>query len=167
MMKLGIVSDTHIHRKGQELPRALVKGLAGVDRILHAGDWIIPDVAAMLERIAPVDGVAGNNDGGEIIARFGRRKLLEWAGFKIGVVHGDGSWKSAEATAAQAFLHEAAPDLVIFGHSHIPYMGKSGNTLLFNPGSPTDKRRQPRYSYGIVELGETIVARHYYFDDKG
>ncbi len=73
-MLLGIVSDTHMPQRTKKLPETLVRGLQGVDRILHAGDWVSPDVIGLFEAIAPVDGVAGNNDGDDIINRLGRKK---------------------------------------------------------------------------------------------
>lgn len=165
-MKLGIVSDTHMPPRGQKLPAALVEGLQGVDLILHAGDWTAPAVADMLEAIAPVDGVMGNNDGEEIFRRFGRKKILDIAGFRIGMIHGDGYGKTTEERARNAFLTDPV-DAVIFGHSHTPFHQVEEGVLLFNPGSPTDKRRQPRFSYGIMELEDgSLTARHIFFDSK-
>ncbi len=164
-MLIGVVSDTHIPKRAKQLPRALVQGLAGVDLILHAGDWVSLDAVKALEAIAPVEGVAGNNDGGAIRRRFGRRKVLALDGFRIGLVHGDGDRRAAVENARAAFANSTV-DIVIFGHSHIPYCGRSDGVLLFNPGSPTDKRKQPRYSYGLITLSTTIEARHIYFSDR-
>lgn len=164
-MKLGVVADTHMPMRGHRLPKVLVEGLKGVDLIIHAGDFVAPAVVDMLEELAPVDGVMGNNDGEEIFRRFGRKKLLELNGFRIGIVHGDGYGRSTEEVAFRTFRDDR-PDIVIFGHSHIPFLGTDRGLLMFNPGSPTDKRRQPRYSYGIIELGDTPQARHCFFDDK-
>lgn len=165
-MRIGVVADTHMPGRGRELPAELVRGLAGVDLIVHAGDWTTPAVADMLERIAPVEGVAGNNDGGDIVLRFGLRKLLTLAGRRIGVVHGDGTATSTELRAWAAF-RGMQPDVVIFGHSHVPLLQHYQGTLLFNPGSPTDKRRQPHYSYGLLTLSDNgIEARHFFYTDK-
>lgn len=164
-MKIGVVSDTHMYGRAKELPRALVEGLQGVDLILHAGDWMEESVISRFEAIAPVEGVAGNNDGEAIIRRCGYRKVLSLNGFRVGIVHGDGG-RSTPDTAYQSFREEPV-DVIIFGHSHIPYLEQRGSVLLFNPGSPTDKRRQPRYSYGMLTLdAEGIRAEHYYYDDK-
>ncbi|MEW9698745.1 metallophosphoesterase family protein [Paenibacillus sp. SI8] len=164
-MRIGIISDTHLSGHAQKLPDALVEGLSGVELILHAGDWVSPHVIELVEAIAPCEGVAGNNDGSEIIDRFGVKKLLNIAGFRIGLIHGDGYRKTTEERAREAFLSER-PDIVIFGHSHIPYQQTIDGMFMFNPGSPTDKRRQPRFSYGIMELGETIQAQHFFYDNK-
>ncbi|MGF7030659.1 putative phosphoesterase [Paenibacillus mucilaginosus] len=167
-MRIGVVSDTHMFGRGAALPTALVRGLQGTDLILHAGDWMDERVIALFEAIAPVDGVAGNNDGPEIIRRFGRRKVLELAGYRIGLVHGDGG-RSTPETAYAAFRTkegEVLADVVIFGHSHTPFHEVRGGQLLFNPGSPTDKRRQPLYSYGILTLGESVSAELFTYEDK-
>ncbi|MCZ8515913.1 metallophosphoesterase family protein [Paenibacillus filicis] len=163
-MRIGVVSDTHMYSRAKALPAALVRGLVGVDLILHAGDWVDEEVVDLFLAIAPVEAIAGNNDGPSLVRRFGRRKELTLGGKKIGMVHGDGGRQTAE-TAFHSF--KAAPvDLIVFGHSHIPYLERRGGVLLFNPGSPTDKRRQPKYSFGIVTLGETITAEHHYYDSK-
>jgi putative phosphoesterase len=167
-MRIGIVSDTHMFGRAKQLPRALVEGLQGVDMILHAGDWMDAAVIGLFEQIAPTDGVAGNNDGTEIIQRFGRQKLLSLPGCRIGLVHGDGGRKTTLDRAIDAFREESV-DVIVFGHSHIPYQGTHNGVLLFNPGSPTDKRRQPRYSYGILEWeasGAPLQATLHYYDNK-
>lgn len=136
--------------------------------ILHAGDWVDEGVVDLFAEWAPVDGVAGNNDGLEIVRRFGRRKVLKLAGYRIGMIHGDGG-RSTPNTAFQAFCDadgKGTVDVILFGHSHIPYLERQGGMLLFNPGSPTDKRRQPRYSFGILHLGTVLKAEHHFYDHK-
>ncbi|MCI3922386.1 metallophosphoesterase [Paenibacillus sp. TRM 82003] len=165
-LRIGVVSDTHMFSRGQKLPKALTDGLAGVDLILHAGDFTDPAVASLFEAIAPLEAVAGNNDGAAMIERYGFRKTIEVGGRRIGLVHGhDGPGRSTEWKALHAFRDEAV-DIVVFGHSHIPHYETIDGVLLFNPGSPTDKRWQPRFSYGIIELGDRIEAAHRYYDDK-
>ncbi|MCM3748492.1 metallophosphoesterase [Paenibacillus pasadenensis] len=166
-MRIGLVSDTHLSGTAGKLPDELVRGLQGVEFILHAGDWTHPRAVALLEAIAPVDGVAGNNDGPDLVRRFGKKKLLELGGFRIGIVHGDIGWgRWTEQKALSNFEGEDAA-VILFGHSHTPYRKQHGASLLFNPGSPLQKRRQPRYSYGIMELaGGSIRTEHYYFDDR-
>lgn len=167
-MRIGVVSDTHMFGKAKSLPQALLQGLQGVDMILHAGDWIDEDVVDLFADLAPVDGVAGNNDGPGIVRRFSRRKVLELADYRVGLVHGDGS-RSTPDTALQAFCDadgKGIVDVILFGHSHTPYLERHGGMLLFNPGSPTDKRRQLRYSFGILRLGAVVEAEHHYYDHK-
>ncbi|RAV05695.1 metallophosphoesterase family protein [Paenibacillus sp. YN15] len=163
-MKIGVVSDTHLSdRREIRLPQELLGGLSGVELILHAGDWISPRVAEELEKLAPVEGIAGNNDGMDIVSRFGYKKIVEAAGVRIGLIHGDGYGKTTERRAFDAFEGQDV-QAIVFGHSHIPYLERKAGILLFNPGSPTDKRRQLLYSYGIMEIreGEITAVHHYY-----
>lgn len=161
MIKIGIISDTHMPGRGRKLPESLIESFRGVDAILHAGDWLTMDVYEQLAALAPTDGVSGNGDGDDIVRRFGWKKLLEIGGVRIGIVHGhEGPGKTTPERALLAFRGER-PDLIVFGHSHIPYHQREGPTLLFNPGSPTDKRRQPHGSYGIVTIRDgSIEAEH-------
>lgn len=166
-MRIGLVSDTHMPRFSKALPDALREGLVGqgVGLILHLGDFTVPAVADLFERIAPLDAVAGNNDGEEIRRRFGRRKILCIEGLRIGMTHGDGARRSTLERALDAFSGEAV-DVILFGHSHVPYCEKHGDTWLINPGSPTDKRRNPRYSWGVLDIreGRALPTLHYYED---
>ncbi|WP_058304322.1 metallophosphoesterase family protein [Gorillibacterium timonense] len=164
--RIALVSDTHMPHRGKDLPKALFEGIAGVDLILHAGDWTAPYVVDLFASIAPVDGVTGNNDDAEIYSRFGRRKLLTVDGTRIGLVHGDGFARPTEETARRSFSKEDV-DLIVFGHSHTPWKGELNGVLLFNPGSAMDKRREPRYSYGILEIGSSgFTVKHSYYSDK-
>ncbi|HET7580356.1 MAG TPA: metallophosphoesterase family protein [Bacillales bacterium] len=165
-MKIGIVSDTHMPGHAKALPQALKEGLDSVDLILHAGDWQTLEVYEQFREMAPVEGVSGNVDGQEIISRFGQRKLLELEGIRIGVVHGHlGKGRTTPERARNAFEGKNT-DLIIFGHSHIPFDEEMDGIRLFNPGSPTDKRRQPRFSYGLLELNRGISLQHMYYEDK-
>lgn len=164
-MRIGLVADTHMTARAAGLPRALVEGLRGVDLILHAGDWVSPESVELLERIAPVDGVAGNNDGEALVRRFGRRKIVGCGGCRIGIVHGDGMRGTTERRARDAFRDEPV-DLILFGHSHNPLLEREGGIWLVNPGSPTDKRRQPAYSYAILTVEPQLSVRHYAYTDK-
>lgn len=157
MTKIGVVSDTHLPRFGRALPRALVRGLqrAGVTRILHLGDLTDPLAVPLFEAIAPFDAVAGNNDGAELSARFGRRKVVLVEGVRVGMVHGDGKRGTTKSRALEAFAEDEA-DVILFGHSHRPSVGREGRLLIANPGSPTDKRLNPLYSYAIL----TVDANH-------
>ena len=167
-VKIGLVSDTHMPRFAKALPVALRQGLAerGVELILHMGDFTAPMVAELFREIAPFDAVAGNNDGEDIHRRFGRRKILVVEGLRIGMIHGDGRRKTTPERALDAFAGEQV-DVILFGHSHVPHCEKIGDLWLINPGSPTDKRRNPSYSYGVLEIrdGRAVPALHYY-DDK-
>src|SRR5690554_4623193 len=163
-MRLGIISDTHMPGMARQLPISLLKDMEKVDYILHAGDWNSLDVYERLSQLAPVDGVAGNTDGFEIVNKFGYQKVLEFESKKIGIVHGHGMG-GTESNALRAFKDEEI-DCIIFGHSHIPLLRSEGGVLLVNPGSPTDKRRQPQYSYAIIKIEEQLEAKHIFFDSK-
>ncbi len=165
MTVIGVVSDTHFPRFGHVLPRALERGLraARVDRILHCGDLTDLLAVALFEAIAPFDAVAGNNDGPEIRERFDRRKILLVEGVRIGMVHGDGKRGTTFDRALDAFAGEKV-DVVLYGHSHRPHIARVGGWLVANPGSPTDKRLNPRYSYAILTVDGThaeIALRYY------
>jgi len=170
-MRIAVVSDTHLPRFGRALPRALVTGFAAaeVELILHLGDFTSMEVPTLFEAIAPFEAVAGNNDGPELVERFGRRKVLELAGIRLGLTHGDlGLGRSTPDRAATTFAGDAV-DLVLFGHSHIPLVRRvPDGRWLVNPGSPTDKRRQPRYSWALVTIDAagTIVPELRFFQDR-
>lgn len=151
LLLVGVVSDTHIPSRGRRLPPALLAGLRGADLILHAGDLTILAVLDELRRIAPVEAVYGNVDAPEVVATLPRTRVVTAGGKRIGLVHGDGPGASTLARARRAFLGLPL-DAIVFGHSHAPYCEWEGNTLLFNPGSPTDKRRQPRPSFGLLHV---------------
>ena len=173
LVRIGVVSDTHLPQYGSALPRALVDGLrdAQVERILHCGDHTSIDVAALFERIAPFDAVAGNNDGPDLVARFGRRKVVELGGVRLGLTHGDigVAGHTTPRRAATSFA-PGEVDAVLFGHSHAPLVERlPDGRWLVNPGSPTAKRRQPRYTWALLEIDAdgiigtpSIVA----FDDR-
>jgi putative phosphoesterase len=168
-MKIGLVSDTHMPRFGDELPPALRDGLLahGVELILHMGDLTEPMALVLLEAIAPVIAVAGNNDGPALHARLGTRRVVEAAGVRIGMIHGHepaGRQRTAEKAIA-AFADEDV-DVICFGHSHVPCVERIGSLWLVNPGSPTDKRRQPRYTYGILTIEDGVVTPELYEYDR-
>jgi hypothetical protein len=170
-VRIGVVSDTHLPRFGRALPRSLVAGLteARVELILHLGDFTGLEVPSLFEAIAPFDAVAGNNDGPELVERFGRRKVVEAGGVRIGLTHGDlGEGRTTPDRAARTFAAEAV-NIVLFGHSHIPLLRElpDGRWLL-NPGSPTDKRRQPRYSWASLHIdGGAVTPELRYYDVRG
>lgn len=165
-MIVGVVSDTHLPRFGRTLPPALVRGLkkAKVDCIVHCGDLTERLAIELLEAIAPVIAVAGNNDGKTLQKELGEQRILDVDGRRIGVVHGHaGKGRSTPDRAFNAFAGEAV-DAILFGHSHIPYRTQREGILLFNPGSCTDKRLNPLYSYGIVRVANGVLrATHHFY----
>ncbi|MBO9129127.1 metallophosphoesterase [Bacillus sp. 165] len=164
-MKIVVISDTHIPKKAKRLPEKLLVDLAAADLIIHAGDWQTIEVYEEIKQYGQIAGVYGNVDGKEIMQMFPDKILLECNGYTIGVVHGHGKTLTTEQRALAAFEEENV-DCIIFGHSHIPVKKYINNILLFNPGSPTDKRRQPCYSYGILTAGTKLHAEHVFFESK-
>ena len=169
-VRIAIVSDTHLPRFGGALPRALVEAMRRerIQLTIHCGDFTSPDVPALFEALGPFHGVAGNNDGPELVARLGRRKVVEVEGARLGLVHGDeGPGRTTPERAARAFQPDEV-DAVLFGHSHIPLVQRlADGRWLVNPGSPTDKRQQPRYSWALltIEAGK-IRPKLCFFDDR-
>jgi len=165
MTTIGLVSDTHFPRFGLALPRALEDGLraAKVSRILHMGDFTDPLAIGLFEAIAPFDAVAGNNDPAEIWSRFGRQKTVTVDGVRIGLVHGDAGRRNAHENAINAFAGEPL-DVILYGHSHQPRVEQRGAVLVANPGSPTDRRMMPAFSYGLLTIrdGVPAIALHTY-----
>ncbi|CAM3050873.1 MULTISPECIES: metallophosphoesterase family protein [Paenibacillus] len=165
-MKIIVISDTHLPRRARKLPDPLVEALSDADLILHAGDWSDWSVHKLLSAYAPVEGVAGNTDPPEIGQKLGFSRIVEADGLRLGLVHGHLGSKSTEQNAIHTFAGQQV-DAVIFGHSHIPVMHTVNDVLIFNPGSPTDRRFQPQYSFGIMttHLGK-LQAEHVFYDVK-
>ena len=154
-MRVVCLSDTHITRTGRRrLPETARTELAGADVVIHAGDVVHPEVLDDIGRFAPVHAVLGNNDT-ELVGVLAPSLLLVLDGVRIGVVHDAGPRAGREARLDRRFPDA---DLVVFGHSHIPWnaAGRAGQWLL-NPGSPTDKRSQPHPTLGVVELSDGEV----------
>ncbi|MEV8310030.1 metallophosphoesterase [Streptomyces flavidovirens] len=145
-MRLLLTSDTHLPKRARELPAELLAQAREADAVIHAGDWV--DVAALdlLEAHSRrVIGVYGNNDGPDLRARLPEVARAELGGLRFGVVHETGAAQGRERRCAERF-----PDLdvLVFGHSHIPWDTTApGGLRLLNPGSPTDRRRQPYCTY--------------------
>ncbi len=136
-----------------------------MDRILHAGDWTQALAADLLEALAPLDGVAGNNDPPGLHERFGTRRIVELAGVRIGLTHGHlGPGVTTRDRARRAFATDSV-DAVVFGHSHVPLVERDGGRWLVNPGSPTDRRRQPLFSWALMTISaesvQTVDLRTY------
>jgi putative phosphoesterase len=146
--RLVLLGDTHLPRFGRHLPAALEAALSDADVILHAGDITDAFVLDLLEKFAPTHAVAGNNDPPELAARLGFTRVVEVEAVRIGLTHGHlGSGRTTPERAVRAFAATDPPvDAVGFGHSHQPLIERRGDLWLLNPGSPTDRRRQPTYS---------------------
>lgn len=156
------MSDTHLPRRAKELPAQLMAELPLADGVIHAGDWVDTATLDLLEnRSRRLLGVYGNNDGPALRARLPEVARADLGGLRFGVVHETGAAQGREQRCAARF-----PDLdvLVFGHSHIPWDTTAPTGLrLLNPGSPTDRRRQPHCTYmtATVAGGElTDVQLH-------
>lgn len=160
-MRIAVLSDTHL-RMGQTLPRFVWGHLTQIDLIIHAGDLTHIGLLEELSCIAPVRAVRGNCDVWDV--SLPERDVIESEGVRIGLIHGhSGQGESTPERAFNAF-NDSAVDLIVFGHSHMPFMEWREGILLFNPGSPTDKRRERQYSMGLLEIQQgQVKAKHLYF----
>ncbi|MFF7214701.1 metallophosphoesterase family protein [Streptomyces sp. NPDC008238] len=145
-MRLLVMSDTHLPKRAKELPAELLDRIPEADVVLHAGDWVDDATLDLLQaRSRRVIGVYGNNDGPGLRARLPEVARAELGGLRFGVVHDSGPAQGRERRCEERF-----PDLdvLVFGHSHIPWDSTApGGLRLLNPGSPTDRRRQPYGTY--------------------
>ena len=160
-MDLLLVSDTHLPARAKDLPAELWTAVDAADVVVHAGDWVHVDLLDALEaRAARLVGVYGNNDGPELRARLPEVARFDAAGVRTAVVHETGAATGRERRCAAAYPDV---DVLVFGHSHIPWdttaTRADGTTLrLLNPGSPTDRRRQPHCTYMTLSLRDGAVS---------
>jgi uncharacterized protein len=158
-VKIVVLADTHAPRRWRRCPPAVAQYLRGADLILHAGDVCTADVLDELSAYAPVRAVRGNNDGADVAAWGAPETLeLDLAGLAVAMVHDGGT---ATGRCARLRRRFPAAQLVLFGHSHIPLDQAADGIRIFNPGSPTDRRRQPRGTFGLLHIddGRLIEAR--------
>ncbi|OPG04516.1 metallophosphoesterase family protein [Microbispora sp. GKU 823] len=156
-MKVVVLADTHAPRRWKSCPPAVAGHLRGADLILHAGDVCTADVLVELSAYAPVHAVLGNNDGPDVAAWGAPETLeLDLGGLRVAMIHDSG-----QATGRTARMRRRFPeaDLVVFGHSHIPMDLTGDGVRVFNPGSPTDRRRQPHGTIGILEVEGGVLRR--------
>jgi hypothetical protein len=155
------ISDTHAPRRWKSCPPAVAAHLQGADLILHAGDVCTASVLDELAQYAPVRAVLGNNDGPDVAAWGAPETLsLDLDGLLVAMIHDSGA-KTGRLRRMRRRFPEAG--LVVFGHSHIPLdeVDQAGGLRIFNPGSPTDRRRQPHGTIGLLTVaeGRLIQAR--------
>jgi putative phosphoesterase len=145
-VRLVIMADTHVPKRARDLPAPLWEAVGSADLVVHAGDWVHVDLLDALEaRAARLVGVYGNNDGPALRARLPEIARVELDGLRMAVIHETGASGGREKRCAAAFPDT---DLLVFGHSHIPWDTVApGGLRLLNPGSPTDRRRQPFATY--------------------
>ncbi|WP_455354928.1 metallophosphoesterase family protein [Streptomyces sp. SYSU K217416] len=159
-MRLLLISDTHVPRRARQLPEEVLREAGQADVVVHAGDWVDSATLDLLQaRARDLIAVHGNNDGPELRARLPEVARARLGGLRFGVVHETGPADGRERRCADRF-----PDLdvLVFGHSHIPWDSTApGGLRLLNPGSPTDRRRQPYCTYmtAVAEDGRLTDVR--------
>lgn len=164
-MRVVVVSDTHMPRMAKKLPDVLEKDLQSADLIIHAGDWQTLAVYQLFSKYASIVGVYGNVDDEDVRSKFNEKEIIHIGDYTFGLTHGHGTKKTTEERALEMFTKDEV-DCIIFGHSHIPVLKSVNGVLLFNPGSATDKRRQPKYSYGIITIGDELRCEHVFYHSK-
>jgi uncharacterized protein len=163
VVDLLLLADTHVPRSARDLPAEVWAAVDRADTVLHAGDWVDVGLLDRLEeRARLLVGVWGNNDGPALRARLPEVARAVLGGVRFAVVHETGPAAGREARCAAAFPDT---DVLVFGHSHIPWDTTASSGLrLLNPGSPTDRRRQPHATYLTLtadggRLGDVTVHR--------
>ena len=155
-MRLLLIADTHLPHRARALPPVVWAEVERADVVVHAGDWTEPDLLDELEaRAAALVGVHGNNDGEELRARLPEVARTTLDGVRLAVVHETGAAKGRDARMCAAFPDA---DVLVFGHSHIPWDTWHEGLRLLNPGSPTDRRRQPACTYLTAEVTGGVLG---------
>lgn len=163
-MKIGVLSDTHFSdlSSGMKfLGRLAENTFRDVEIFLHAGDVVNHDVLMAFSG-KKVHVVRGNMD--PPVRGVPNRKIIELEGFRIGLIHGWGAPDTLEEKVIKEFAGQNL-DVIVFGHSHYPVCHRRSGLLLFNPGSPTDRRSAPSHTVGMLEIGESIEGRIIHLDD--
>lgn len=156
-MRVVVLSDTHAPRHWKTCPPRVAEHLRGAELILHAGDVCVPQVLDELAEYAPVRAVCGNNDGPDVVA-WGAPETLEFeiAGLPVAMIHDSGQATGRTLRMRRRFR---SAGLVVFGHSHIPLDRTGDGVRIFNPGSPTDRRRQPHGTIGLLDIADGELTR--------
>jgi len=157
-VQLLIMSDTHVPTRAKRLPDALWEAVDRADVVVHAGDWVdVATLDALEARAAWLVGVWGNNDGADLRARLPEVAYETIGGVRLAVVHETGGRQGRERRCARAYPDV---DVLVFGHSHIPWDTTADTGLrMLNPGSPTDRRRQPHCTYLTARAAGGVLDR--------
>jgi putative phosphoesterase len=156
-MLIAVISDTHMPRGGRRLPDACVERIAAAELLLHAGDLMTVEVLRDLEAIGPpVAAVHGNMDTAELRRLLPAERVVEAGGARIAMVHDAGPRAGRLERMRRHFGDRA--DAVVFGHSHLPLHQRAGDGFqIFNPGSPTERRRAPKHTMGMARVDSGTV----------
>jgi putative phosphoesterase len=157
-MLIAVISDTHLPRGARRLPEACVERIEAADLLLHAGDFSTLEVLRELEAIGPpVVGVHGNVDSAELRRLLPEEHVVEAGGGRIAMLHDAGPSAGRLARMRARFGERA--DLVVFGHSHTPLHEQADDGFqLLNPGSPTERRRAPTHTMGLITVSSGLLS---------
>jgi uncharacterized protein len=154
-MKIGVISDTHLHNYSLELQRIVDKHFGDVDMVLHAGDIVEMEVLdAFLTK--KIEAVAGNMDPASVRNHFPMKKIIKVGAFEIGLIHGWGSPVGLENRVRNEFTEI---DCLVYGHTHYPVNQVIKGVLFFNPGSATEKRFTKMNTVGILDISDRITGK--------
>lgn len=153
-VRVVVVADTHMPRRAKELPKHLLRALDGADLVVHLGDFTEASAVTLFQSFGPLHAVRGNNDSEAVRALFPVQQRICIGHHTLVLIHGDVGGRTAVAAARAVSGGHA----VLFGHSHEPFCAHEGGRLLFNPGSPTDKRWSKYRAFGILDVDEHIEA---------
>ena len=155
-MLIAVIADTHLPRGPRKLPERCLEHLREAELILHAGDVSTVGVLDELSALGPpLVAVHGNVDEPALVERLDGDVQLELGGVRLAMTHDAGPASGRVARLRRRF---PAADAVVFGHSHIPLLDGVEGFQIFNPGSPTDRRRQPQRTMGLARLEEGRIA---------
>lgn len=169
-MKKGlIISDTHMPRFSKTIPPILSKYLNEVEIIIHAGDFQTYDVYENFKTYKEIIAVYGNNDDKRLKQELKDKCIFTIEKIRIGLYHGCGVLSKAKISLSKTMsvFKDEALDLIIFGHSHKPFLKRVNNTTYFNPGSPTNKRLEKFYSFGLLTVADNdFTLKHIFYEHK-
>lgn len=151
-VKIGVLSDTHLHSVTGTFKGIYDQLLADVDVILHAGDFVSEEIVAFLRK-KPFHGVHGNMDPAGIKRQLPKKRVMEFGPHRLGLIHGSGPKRSLEERVLAEFQNV---DVVVFGHSHRPENRQKDGVLLFNPGTAAGYTPSGFNTIGIITLADTI-----------
>lgn len=155
-MLIAVISDTHLPRGSRKLPEVFVERIRAADLLLHAGDFSTTDTLRELGAIGPpLIGVHGNVDSAEVRRLLPAERVVEAAGARIAMIHDAGPRAGRIDRLRVAFGERA--EAVVFGHSHLPLHEERDGFQIFNPGSPTERRRAPHHTMGLARVEHGAV----------
>jgi putative phosphoesterase len=156
-MLIAVIADTHLPRGGRRLPDACVERIAGADLLLHAGDFSTLEVLRELEAIGPpLIAVHGNVDSADLRRMLPAERVVEAEGVRVGLLHDAGPRAGRLERLRRRFGERA--DLAVFGHSHLPLHEQAPDGFqIFNPGSPTERRRAPTHTMGLIRVSRGLA----------